>query len=250
MSCEHGNHQDACDLCDAVDAAYNRGFAAGQTSVKQQVKDLEWERDEYKRRVNLLQENQSMMRDPERILVCDILANGQVNHDKSRYALKAQAGEPAFYVRQRDLHDDVEQLVVSKTKPFSDWVPMYAGPTTNQVKAQAGESVGDVYMGDEGRPEFADWGPSLEDALKHGEVKVFLGGGVRSVEAVNEKAGVPDGYVLVPIEPTEEMLNVVDEDGDRAVCATEYWFDGVDATKVFMRKVYKAMINAAPKETK
>ena len=28
MSCEHGNHPDACDHCDAVEAAYKRGYIA------------------------------------------------------------------------------------------------------------------------------------------------------------------------------------------------------------------------------
>lgn len=28
MSCPHGNHVDACDLCDEVDAAWDRGYNA------------------------------------------------------------------------------------------------------------------------------------------------------------------------------------------------------------------------------
>lgn len=28
MSCKHGNHEDACDICDEVDAAYESGLAA------------------------------------------------------------------------------------------------------------------------------------------------------------------------------------------------------------------------------
>jgi len=28
MSCSHGNHPDACDICDEIDAAYNRGQVA------------------------------------------------------------------------------------------------------------------------------------------------------------------------------------------------------------------------------
>lgn len=37
MSCEHGNHVEDCDLCDAVDAAYK----AGQASADERVKELE-----------------------------------------------------------------------------------------------------------------------------------------------------------------------------------------------------------------
>ena len=29
MSCFHGNHPDACDICDEVDAASKRGYEAG-----------------------------------------------------------------------------------------------------------------------------------------------------------------------------------------------------------------------------
>ena len=34
----------------------------------------------YRRRCDLLQEQQSKMRDPERTIVCDILANGELMH--------------------------------------------------------------------------------------------------------------------------------------------------------------------------
>lgn len=63
MSCEHGNHVEACDLCDAVDAAFNKGYLAGQAAAEQRVKvlteklefcrgardELERERDELER---------------------------------------------------------------------------------------------------------------------------------------------------------------------------------------------------------
>lgn len=29
MSCEHGNHIDGCEICDAIDAAYKSGYVAG-----------------------------------------------------------------------------------------------------------------------------------------------------------------------------------------------------------------------------
>ena len=46
-------------------------------------------RDFYRRRCDLLQEWQGRMRDPERTLVCDILANGQTLPDPhgTRYPL-------------------------------------------------------------------------------------------------------------------------------------------------------------------
>jgi hypothetical protein len=32
MSCKHGNHEGACDICDEVDAAYESGLAAGRAA--------------------------------------------------------------------------------------------------------------------------------------------------------------------------------------------------------------------------
>ena len=33
MSCWHGNHEDACDLCDEKDDAFNRGYEAGMAKA-------------------------------------------------------------------------------------------------------------------------------------------------------------------------------------------------------------------------
>ena len=69
------------------------------TALKEALERVQQERTWYKSRVDLLQDNQSTMRDPERTLVCDILANGQLWHDKSRYALQTHVGEPIAWVR-------------------------------------------------------------------------------------------------------------------------------------------------------
>ena len=55
------------------------------------LEDMTHSRDFYKRRHDLLQQWQSKMRNPERTLVCDILANGQTlpDQDGSRYGLVA-----------------------------------------------------------------------------------------------------------------------------------------------------------------
>lgn len=34
MSCMHGNSDDACDICDEVDAAWNRGYEVGLARAK------------------------------------------------------------------------------------------------------------------------------------------------------------------------------------------------------------------------
>jgi|FLOH01.1.fsa_nt_gi hypothetical protein len=58
-----------------------------ETMLHQKIKSLERSLEFYKSRVQLLEANQSKMRDPERVLVCDILANGQLlpDPDGKRY---------------------------------------------------------------------------------------------------------------------------------------------------------------------
>ena len=33
MSCPHGNHVSACDICDEIDSAYKSGFISGKDSA-------------------------------------------------------------------------------------------------------------------------------------------------------------------------------------------------------------------------
>lgn len=35
MSCPHGNHEESCDLCDEVDAAYKSGYEAGLDALRE-----------------------------------------------------------------------------------------------------------------------------------------------------------------------------------------------------------------------
>lgn len=58
---------------------------------KADAKRLREEKEFYKRRCDALQNEQSGMRDPERQIVCDILANGK--RDAAIDAARAQGGE-------------------------------------------------------------------------------------------------------------------------------------------------------------
>lgn len=61
---------------------------------------------------------------------------------------------------------------------------------------------------------------------------------------------VPDGWKLVPVEPTPEMLDARRdcEDGmdGYLVEDTEYYFPGRDAVRAFLARVYRGLIAAAP----
>lgn len=67
-----------------IDARYWREAYEQEKNERLRVADSKWF---YKRRVELLAEHQKKMRDPERTLVCDIIANGELlsDPDGSRY---------------------------------------------------------------------------------------------------------------------------------------------------------------------
>lgn len=66
------------------------------TALHAYVKDIEQSRDWYKRRVDLLQEWQSKMRDPERTIVCDIIANGLTMEEGGRYSIDKDTSLHAY----------------------------------------------------------------------------------------------------------------------------------------------------------
>lgn len=69
--------------------------------VAEKVNKIESCRDWYKRRIDLLQEWQSKMRDPERTIVCDIIANGLTMPEGGRYEIGKS--DLSTITKQRDL---------------------------------------------------------------------------------------------------------------------------------------------------
>lgn len=165
MSCEHGNHVEDCDLCDAVDAAYK----AGQASVEQRVKELEELVDRQQGFLSYWKakcaefERDLKMTDEFRIKALNDLA-----------ALKSQAGKPVCWIYELSGY---RSIAWGSSKPdfpaAKNPVPLYTHPTTERpynplndyavipmsptepVKAQAGEPVawmnkrGDVISAEE-----------------------------------------------------------------------------------------------------
>jgi hypothetical protein len=75
-----------CPGCCATNA--NEGLCSAMVAQKRELRELRHALAFYKRRCDLLQIWQSAMRDPERTLVCDVLANGQTlppSHANGRY---------------------------------------------------------------------------------------------------------------------------------------------------------------------
>lgn len=73
-----------------IDARYWREAYEQEKKERLRAADSKWW---YKHRVDMLAEHQKRMRDPERTLVCDIIANGQLlpDPDGSRYGPNAQS---------------------------------------------------------------------------------------------------------------------------------------------------------------
>lgn len=46
MSCQHGNNTQACDLCDALDAEYQSGYAAAMRKQQATIERLKGQRTE------------------------------------------------------------------------------------------------------------------------------------------------------------------------------------------------------------
>lgn len=96
------------------------------------------------------------------------------------------------------------------------------------------------------------------EALKTADKKIIAGGiesdarlqmknaitALRQALEQPEQAGVPDGWKLVPIEPTDAMLSVP-VNIDLRECVTPGGVTGLDAVGLF--RAWEAMIEAAPK---
>lgn len=69
-----------------------------QTELRKRIRSLAHSEQFYHRRVHLLEQVQSRMRDPERTLVCDIVANGQLLHGSD-----GQLDEKRYFAPANDL---------------------------------------------------------------------------------------------------------------------------------------------------
>jgi len=87
--------------------------------LKKRLTEALHSRDWYKRRCNNLQAAQKNMRDPERTMVCDILANGALLHDggglvaEKRYAVQGERSAPE---QQKDIDGPSAHLSVDENR--------------------------------------------------------------------------------------------------------------------------------------
>lgn len=109
----------ACTNASNDDTRLEFVAAASPEVVLSMIKELEEARDSvafYQRRVELLQHWQPKMRDPERTIACDIIANGQTlppEHAGNRYVIpedtsQAKIAEQALEIQK--LNGDIRQM--------------------------------------------------------------------------------------------------------------------------------------------
>lgn len=86
-------HYERVDVCESSVVTH---LQARDYAHEKIMRKLEISLQFYKSRCELLQHQQSRMRDPERTIVCDILANGELlpDPDGSRYGVEHPAAAP------------------------------------------------------------------------------------------------------------------------------------------------------------
>lgn len=123
-------------------------LAVPDEELREQLSEAQSKAEFYKRRMDLLQEWQNKMRDPERNIVCDILANGQTLAPAiagNRYTLDPNAGEPVYAFRRRGQDDfctcTEERYIELSSKPEQFLTTIFYKPGTNPMPSNNAEST-------------------------------------------------------------------------------------------------------------
>lgn len=117
-----------------------------------EIEKLKASRDWYRKRVDLLQQEQSKMRDPERIIVCDILANGLVWHDPIRYENKNPHNLDVIVGKMLESNGNETWYVYLQkdgNKNIFDSFQIYSGNKENEAKYFADELKYFLGLGEE-----------------------------------------------------------------------------------------------------
>jgi hypothetical protein len=100
---------------------------ASHYDLKNEIDSLTFSKDWYERRANLLQKCQIAMRDPERTIVCDVLANGSLLDVGDRYKIKPDVNFVLTHYNSTALIGNArERFTQLSARPF-DWSSFYNG---------------------------------------------------------------------------------------------------------------------------
>jgi hypothetical protein len=231
-------------------------------------------------RLNQLQIAQLRMRDPERTMVCDILANGTLlEPEGSRYAITDAAAELRTEHAQRvtlqhraaDLAQRVADLEDerSATAMHVAFIGRLLGDKSLQVDDIAAGVWAVIVQRDELAAKLAEieraepvaWSPALTHT-DYEKARVWCNGKPRDEDVAYWKSqgigitlayshptapqpvAVPAGWKLVPVEPTPEMVQAAN-DGDDEYTLRGFG-PGVQRVMQGPEDHYAAMLAAAP----
>lgn len=158
------------------------GWVAQHARDSKELRKLCESRDFYKHRCEALQAVQSNMRDPERKTVCDILANGSTG-ECAAAGVDLLAGGAVNLLGQQ--HPGVVAAQVLDVVPATALGANEAGAVG--IGGQGDQSVG---------IELAEVAPEHEVGVPAG-----------SDSGMTASLAQPEGYVLVPVDLTQEMLD-------------------------------------------
>jgi len=102
-----------------------------------ELKDMTQSRNFYRQRIDLLVQWQSKMRDPERTIVCDIVANGQTlpDHDGSRYGAPEQVERAEAAALLRAIAEDkTTGLYYDQIQDILKAAALLAAPRSNHER--------------------------------------------------------------------------------------------------------------------
>lgn len=202
-----------------------------QEELQKEIDKLRQSLEFYKRRCDVLQEWQSKMRDPERTIVCDVLANG--------HTLPPEAAGDRYKVAPvQAVPDGWKEAAIAWEVCASIHRQWAKGKDALFSTRQADFTR----HADEARAMLAA-APQPPKECHHDGGKCGVGGYCNDCHQPANGQAVPDGMVLAPKEPTEKMLRA----GWRVTHAAF-----MDRDKADPRHVYIRMLEAAapqpPKE--
>ncbi|HGL5993019.1 TPA: hypothetical protein ACKFLM_005433 [Klebsiella oxytoca] len=167
--------------------------------------------------------------------------------------LAAMDSEPVVFTDERNLHHIAmgreTSLIWGKQNSEAGDVPLYRHAQQPVVPDESYQQLSELYHAQEKRlfkiaqrikgPAFDKYSHLSSQAIDVLEAAIF--GEDDTCRAAMLQAGnspaIPEGYVMVPVEPTDEMLHALYHFGTRLI-------------RPFERQLYQDMLAAAPQEVR
>ncbi|ELK0299886.1 hypothetical protein QJE18_002923 [Salmonella enterica] len=165
----------------------------------------------------------------------------------ARIALASLEAEPVAYIFRHPAGELFWSLTDESNKDQNDVMPVYAAPPVPVVPEEiTDESTEQRLMGRRWAHSFcAGWNACRAAMLqsKYRDLSQPVDPQISEYEKIMLQAGnspvIPDGYALVPVEPTDEMI-------EAAMNCEDVLFNSDESFCVQFGNIYEAMLTAAP----